>query len=1096
MNNIYKLLINRILILYFMFFLNSLVIGQEKKIDRAIDALEKGKFLECQNLVNEFKSENINSPLCKYVEYRLYSTTNSPYFNLETSYENLLFIKDWFSKNTPEKKWCKKFDLCSEKINSQLDSIAFMALKELEKNKSDLAYESYFKIYNKSTISLRAWISFYDWKFQLAFDSNSQNKLEDFISKYPNAHNVEKAKVRIEELYYQDCLLKKNTASYEMFLKKYPKSSKVPEINEALINLEFENCKTSYDAVCLEKFLIKYPNNKFNLEAKKKIELIYFENAKKSASQEQLELFLTKYPNSIYLNEVRKELEELKNSVVLTSIGTGGTNEIAEQNALKSAMDRVFSSFISSNDKHSQGTEFSEQLIAATSGYIKSSQVLNEIELANGEFASIVKVVIQRENLRKFVVSKGIEVEFNGGNFAEKIKLQQMNELAEFDALYSLFSVIFEKMQTAFDYEVKTSDPISINDGSQQWVVNVNVDVIGNKILDDCFNTLIIGLDGISMSEEELTSYVKVNKPTYSITFDMTERLMREGKWKPQYEEWNGDRYFTEKKLKKFFFRKKESYNILESLIGQFDFYLRNFEVENNLLTRSHVGNSIKPLELIVENFIRHAYGRGDNDLQSFIVFPCSKDTITTFNYQDFFTLEQLSKLDNYKVKSCGVSVKIKHGGYVIFEENGVGLVLSIADYPISTKQFFQDTQNQDRLQLTNQYNKFQNSISSIELGGVTNWRIPSETEFRIAHQFLVSRYSPKCGYGLSKDENKRYSEDETEIKTVNVCYETPIIYKNDFGGMLTSVKDHSDKKLLRHGASYLKSKYLTSSFLCEIENNSYGFPYKIPFNYKSTTVSADSCLKLFSINFDINQLYNDDNSKSDPNYLFSSSQFDFFKEVTSMLEIPIRLVHSFDENLQSQESINSQNQRTTQIGYQVWMKNNLNVEMFRNGDLIQQVRNTEEWKEAFESKQPAWCYNNFNPSSGLTFGKLYNWYALNDPRGIAPYGWKVPSSIDFRILALEIGLNSENFKSIKGWKQNGNNLSGFNIFPSGCYSNADSQEGTPFSGKYSTQNASLWWTNDGYCIIFNNDGQFIFSNIKHFNHLKNDGYSVRCVQE
>jgi uncharacterized protein (TIGR02145 family) len=86
----------------------------------------------------------------------------------------------------------------------------------------------------------------------------------------------------------------------------------------------------------------------------------------------------------------------------------------------------------------------------------------------------------------------------------------------------------------------------------------------------------------------------------------------------------------------------------------------------------------------------------------------------------------------------------------------------------------------------------------------------------------------------------------------------------------------------------------------------------------------------------------------------------------------------------------------TIEMGKQNWMEENLNVDRFRNGDLIPEVKNNRDWLKAAQSKQPAWCYLNNDPSNGLKFGKIYNWHAVIDPRGLAPIGWKVANREDW----------------------------------------------------------------------------------------------------
>jgi uncharacterized protein (TIGR02145 family) len=89
----------------------------------------------------------------------------------------------------------------------------------------------------------------------------------------------------------------------------------------------------------------------------------------------------------------------------------------------------------------------------------------------------------------------------------------------------------------------------------------------------------------------------------------------------------------------------------------------------------------------------------------------------------------------------------------------------------------------------------------------------------------------------------------------------------------------------------------------------------------------------------------------------------------------------------------------TIKVGEQVWMKRNLDVEKFRNGTIIPQAKTREEWIKAGLLKKPAWCYVDNDPVIGMKVGKLYNWYAVTDKRGLAPKGWAIPSIEDWAIL-------------------------------------------------------------------------------------------------
>jgi hypothetical protein len=65
----------------------------------------------------------------------------------------------------------------------------------------------------------------------------------------------------------------------------------------------------------------------------------------------------------------------------------------------------------------------------------------------------------------------------------------------------------------------------------------------------------------------------------------------------------------------------------------------------------------------------------------------------------------------------------------------------------------------------------------------------------------------------------------------------------------------------------------------------------------------------------------------------------------------------------------------------QVWTLNNLDVTTYRNGESIPEVTDPTAWAALTTG---AWCYYNNDSATGAIYGKLYNWYAVNDPRGLA----------------------------------------------------------------------------------------------------------------
>jgi uncharacterized protein (TIGR02145 family) len=127
----------------------------------------------------------------------------------------------------------------------------------------------------------------------------------------------------------------------------------------------------------------------------------------------------------------------------------------------------------------------------------------------------------------------------------------------------------------------------------------------------------------------------------------------------------------------------------------------------------------------------------------------------------------------------------------------------------------------------------------------------------------------------------------------------------------------------------------------------------------------------------------------------------------------------------------------TVTIGTQIWAVANLNVNTFRNGDTIPEARTNKEWQTAGELGKPAWCYYNNDPANGSKYGKLYNWYALNDPRGLAPVGWTLSGDGDWAKLSYFLGgqeVAGRKLKSTGEWIDGniGTNETGFMGFPGG----------------------------------------------------------------
>lgn len=87
-------------------------------------------------------------------------------------------------------------------------------------------------------------------------------------------------------------------------------------------------------------------------------------------------------------------------------------------------------------------------------------------------------------------------------------------------------------------------------------------------------------------------------------------------------------------------------------------------------------------------------------------------------------------------------------------------------------------------------------------------------------------------------------------------------------------------------------------------------------------------------------------------------------------------------------------------LGDQTWMTENLDVDHYRNGDRIPEAKSVADWNAAISRQEGVWCYSPDDLERPGRKGRLYNWYAVADPRGLAPSGWHVPTDHEWSRLA------------------------------------------------------------------------------------------------
>jgi uncharacterized protein (TIGR02145 family) len=187
----------------------------------------------------------------------------------------------------------------------------------------------------------------------------------------------------------------------------------------------------------------------------------------------------------------------------------------------------------------------------------------------------------------------------------------------------------------------------------------------------------------------------------------------------------------------------------------------------------------------------------------------------------------------------------------------------------------------------------------------------------------------------------------------------------------------------------------------------------------------------------------------------------------------------------------------TVKIGNQTWMTSNLNVTTFRNGDPIMEAQTVEEWERCGKKKIPAWCWYDNDPKTDKKSGKLYNWYAVNDPRGLAPEGYHVPNEEDWKTLVNHLGGELEAAPKMRLGKEWGDSATvvhsktNFAAVPTGW--RLTSPDGTSF-----TSEGADWWCATPLSLKFAWTRYVIFfsKEVKSYCYPKASGLAVRCLKD
>lgn len=418
----------------------------------------------------------------------------------------------------------------------------------------------------------------------------------------------------------------------------------------------------------------------------------------------------TQNSTSITSNEENKTPSSDNKTVSLTVSGTGKTIEEARLNALRSAIEQAFGTFISSKTEILNDNLVKDEIVSISNGNIQKYDIVSQVEIPDNGYSITLNATVSIENLISYAESKGISIEFKGGMFAQNIKLQKLNEKSEIIAIKNLCQKSFELLLNSLDFSIEAGEPQSLFGNKEKnkiynykydikngcyvkqfeekdYFIDFTINVKSNNNLKLFYDNFIKTIISLSMSPSEINNYKSINKPHFAIRINEKDYYLRNP------ESINIFRvFFTKMQLIPSFFEINSNVETFNNLLVNkwlkpmhnknsflnfyeryYDNYYDYFRTDDYSIESMKVStmNNIFPIFNDIFNFDYQFEFEKDNeykyrkgldrffDLKSFFeIVP--NEFESKFSLSRSFTIEEIEKLNVFEIKKIDLLTTLK----------------------------------------------------------------------------------------------------------------------------------------------------------------------------------------------------------------------------------------------------------------------------------------------------------------------------------------------------------------------------------------------------------------------------------------------------
>ena len=211
-------------------------------------------------------------------------------------------------------------------------------------------------------------------------------------------------------------------------------------------------------------------------------------------------------------------------TVTLVVSGQGKTQDEAKQNALRSAIEQAFGTFISSKTEILNDNLVKDEIVSVANGNIQKFEIISEVTIPNGGYATTLKAIVSVSKLTSFCESKGVEVEFKGSLFSFNMNQQKINEENEVKVINDIIDITKNFLKKAYVASIKINEAVFNSDNNYKLPVEINI--LANENMNLGTKYFFESINKIALTKSEIESYKMIKKPFYDLTFLKAEKTI------------------------------------------------------------------------------------------------------------------------------------------------------------------------------------------------------------------------------------------------------------------------------------------------------------------------------------------------------------------------------------------------------------------------------------------------------------------------------------------------------------------------------------------------------------------------------------------